>query len=252
MNKMCNQTVVAWFANLAKNNPEQFANKRIIEVGSKDFNGSVRSVLNEFGRPLSYLGVDVSSGKNVDEIVPAEKLVEKFGDNAFDIVISTEMIEHVFDWKIVIDNLKKILKPNGTIFLTTRSFGFQYHGYPFDFWRYEPEDMKFIFKDFEIEYLHYDDETYGVLLKAKKPIAWQPIELKYNLYSIALGKKSLFPSQISFTRKALILLQSFLAKAVQPSTNWSAKNNRQKLTLRTERPIKKKIRILLIRSRLMI
>jgi len=181
-------------------------------------------VVTNFAKPSSYIGVDVSYGKNVDMIVPAEKLVEKFGENAFDVVISTEMIEHVYDWKTVIDNLKKILKPNGTIFITTRSFGFQYHGYPFNFWRYEPEDMKHIFADFEIQYLHYDAEMYGVLLKAKKPAAWRPSELNYELYSMAIGKRSLFPVPISFTRKTLVLLQLFLQKVVrqkplQPKSN---------------------------------
>jgi hypothetical protein len=30
--------------------------------------------------------MDISDGKNVDMKVPAEKIVEKFGENAFDIV----------------------------------------------------------------------------------------------------------------------------------------------------------------------
>jgi SAM-dependent methyltransferase len=200
---------------------------------------------------LSYIGVDVSSGKYVDMIVPAEKLVEKFGENAFDVVISTEMLEHVFDWKTVIDNLKRILKPNGTIFITTRSFGFQYHGYPFDFWRYEPEDMKHIFADFEIQYLHYDAETFGVWLKAKKPSTWRPSEsnLNYELYSIAIGKKSLLPVPISFTRKALVLLQLFLQKAVrQKALQPKVYGKKPSLTIKT--PFTRKVRLLLQRSRL--
>jgi SAM-dependent methyltransferase len=246
---MCDLTVMTWFENLAKNNPEQFNNKTIIEVGSKDFNGSVRPFVTNFAKPASYVGVDMSKGKNVDMIVPAEKLVDKFGENAFDVVISTEMIEHVFDWKIVIDNLKKILKPNGTLFITTRSFGFQYHGYPFDFWRYESDDMKHIFGDFEIQYLHYDAEACGVLLKAKKPTAWQPSELNYKLYSMAIGKRSLFPVQISFTRKTLVLLQLFLQKAVRQKP-LQPKSNGKTLSSTVKTPYSRKVRILLQRSRL--
>ncbi len=246
---MCDQTVTAWFANLAKNNLEEFNNKAIIEVGSKEFNGSVRPVVTNFGNPSSYIGVDVSSGKYVDMIVPAEKLVEKFGENAFDVVISTEMLEHAFDWKTVIDNLKRILKPNGTIFITTRSFGFPYHGYPFDFWRYEPEDMKRIFADFKIQYLHYDAETIGVRLKAKKPCNWRPSELNYELYSIAIGKKSLLPVPIPFKRKILVLLQLFLQRAVLRKA-LQPKVYEKKPSLTFKAPFTRKVRLLLQRSRL--
>jgi len=207
---MCGSDIIKWFADLVKSTPEDFHNKSVIEVGSKDVNGSVRPTVTNFGKPSSYIGVDISNGKYVDMIVPAEKIVEKFGENAFDIVISTEMLEHVFDWKIVIDNLKRILKPGGTMIITTRSYGFPYHGYPFDFWRYEPEDMKHIFADFVIQDLHYDTVGFGVWLKAKKPSEWQPSKLDYALYSVAIGKKSAFPVNITFSRKVLLTLQDAL------------------------------------------
>ena len=206
---MVDQNVIKWFEDLVKSTPADFRNKSVIEVGSKDVNGSVRPIVANFGKPSSHIGVDISNGKYVDMIVPAEKLVEKFGENAFDIVISTELLEHVFDWKIVIDNLKRILKHGGTMIITTRSYGCIHHGYPFDFWRYEPEDMKHIFADFVIQYLHYDNENIGVWLKAKKPSEWQPSKLDYALYSIAVGKKSSFPENITFSRKVLLFLRKF-------------------------------------------
>ena len=52
----------------------------------------------------------------MDKVVPGEKLVEEFGKDRFDVVISTEMLEHVKNWKLIINNLKEILKPNGYIY----------------------------------------------------------------------------------------------------------------------------------------
>lgn len=118
--------------------------KAVIEVGSLNVNGSIRSVVEPF-QPRSYLGVDLELGPGVDQVYDAMDLLDRFGFEAFDLLISTELLEHVRDWRTVISNFKRILKPNGTLFITTRSQGFEYHGYPFDYWRYEIHDMQAIF-----------------------------------------------------------------------------------------------------------
>ncbi len=77
------------------------------------------------------------------------------------------------------------------IYITTRSFGFLIHFHPFDYWRYEVEDFKKIFKDFEIIKLQKDPEAPGVFLKARKPFNYSPINLnKIGLYSILLGRRT--------------------------------------------------------------
>ena len=94
----------------------EFKGKVVIEIGSRYVNGSVRPLIEKFCKPKEYIGVDISPGKFVDKIVPAEKLVKVFGKNRFGVVISTEMLEHVSDWKKVINNMKEILKPGGYIY----------------------------------------------------------------------------------------------------------------------------------------
>ena len=84
----------------------------------------------------------IESGKFVDKVISAEKLLDYFGSESFDIVISTETLEHILDWRTVINNMKEVLKPNGYIYITTVERGFPLHSYPYDFWRYEFDDMK--------------------------------------------------------------------------------------------------------------
>ena len=151
---------------------EEINNKKVLEVGSKYVNGSVRPIIEKFFQPEKYVGIDIEQGKFVDEVLPAEKLIEHFGQQSFDVVISTELLEHVKDWRIVIHNMKGVLKEGGVVYITTRSKGFPYHSYPYDFWRYEIDDMKNIFSDFIIEKLEKDNiESPGVFLNAKKPFA---------------------------------------------------------------------------------
>ncbi len=76
------------------------------------------------------------------------------------------------------------------IYITTRSKGFGYHAYPYDFWRYEIKDIRRIFSDFKIISLRKDTEP-GILLKAQKPKNWKPKDLsKISLYSMLLGKRT--------------------------------------------------------------
>jgi SAM-dependent methyltransferase len=190
---------------------EEFENKRILEVGSKYVNGSVRPLIEKFFKPREYIGVDIEEGKFVDIVCDAENLVDYFGKETFDVVIATELLEHVKDWRKVINNMKEVLKPNGYIYITTRSKGFPYHGYPYDFWRYEIEDMKEIFKDFEIIKLEKDPDTPGVFLKARKPKDCTSLSdlSEISLYSIILGKRTKeISTKFTLQRKCKIFIQN--------------------------------------------
>lgn len=207
---MCHMSIIEWFIEEVSKNSEQFKNKRILEVGSRYVNGSVRPLIEKFCSPTEYIGIDIESGRYVDVVLPAEQLVSYFGESSFDIVISTELLEHVKDWRVVINNMKDVLKPNGLIFISTRSFGFPYHGYPHDYWRYEIEDMKRIFSDFTILYLQTDHLGNGLFLKACKPEQF----IKNNLdniaiYSIAAGKRTFDTPNLSFYRKIQLGLRKF-------------------------------------------
>ncbi len=164
--------------------------KRVIEVGAMNVNGSLRATVEALS-PARYVGVDLAEGPGVDEVCPAEQLVERFGAEAIDLVISTEMLEHVRDWRVVVGNLKRLVAPGGLLVVTTRSKGFPYHEYPFDYWRYEPDDMRAIFADFSIESLERDTYLPGVFMKARKRAgAREPDLSELELYAIvAAGKR---------------------------------------------------------------
>lgn len=179
---MCNKACIDFGRKNLKE--EDVRGKSVIEVGSFDLNGSLRPIVEVF-RPINYIGVDLQMGPGVDQICDAHDILDRFGYDAFDLLISTELLEHVRDWRKVISNFKHILKPNGVLIITTRSKGFSYHDYPSDFWRYEISDMKTIFSDFVIEVTEKDPLEPGVFVKARKPNTFTENEItNYPLYSI--------------------------------------------------------------------
>jgi SAM-dependent methyltransferase len=217
---MCNQACVDFgIANLRK---EEVCGKQVIEVGSLDVNGSLRSFVEKFV-PQRYIGVDIGHGPGVDITCDATEIVERFGSEAFDVVISTEVLEHIRDWRKVIANFKTILKPGGVLLITTRSRGYGYHGFPFDYWRYEPEDMRAIFSDCNVEAVDRDNLVPGVFVKVRKPDDFTENNLTdYRLYSIIkrkrccdIGGTNIFLFKIAYP---VIIAARNLASKILPDT----------------------------------
>lgn len=179
---MCNPACLNFIAQNLR--AKEVKGKSVLEAGAKNYNGSARDLVMPF-KPKQYVGTDLEAGSGVDWVCDAGTLIENFGPDSFDVVITTEMLEHVEDWRGVIHNLKGVLKPGGTLFITTRSKGFPYHEYPGDFWRYELDDMRAIFADFEITLLESDPIEPGVFLKAVKPDNFEETDLSgYELFSM--------------------------------------------------------------------
>ena len=151
-------------------NLEEFKGKRVLEVGSRDVNGSVRPFTESKLKPLYYLGVDIIPGPRVDLVIKAEDLLKLFLPGTFDVVICLETLEHIEDWNKALANMKALLVKGGVIFLTTRSEPFAKHDWPGDYWRFTLEDLSKAFSDFEILVLKKDPLFPGVFLKARKPI----------------------------------------------------------------------------------
>lgn len=152
--------------------------KELLEIGAQDVNGSPRQVLAGY-QPKKYIGIDYGPGKGVDLVMDVKDVTSYFGLDWFDVVVSTEMLEHAEDWRTAVDQMKRVLRPGGLLVLTARGPGFMYHGYPHDYWRYTVEDFKKIFSDMWILHLGPDTDhcSPGVFLKARKTGATGTVDL---------------------------------------------------------------------------
>jgi SAM-dependent methyltransferase len=92
-----------------------YFNARILELGSYIVNGTVRNIFN--GCP-DYVGVDLRPGPGVDVVANATTYCPKEDLASYDLVVTTEMLEHCDDPEAVIKNIHKLLKPGGYLILT--------------------------------------------------------------------------------------------------------------------------------------
>lgn len=166
-------SVHAWFGTAVTR--EDIEGRRVLEVGSFNVNGSVRPILIGL-RPAEYHGVDASAGDGVDQVLDCTRLVDEFGAGSWDVVVSTEMLEHVEDWRACVRNLIHVLVPGGLLLVTTRSPGFPYHPFPDDHWRFTTAALERIVSNARLEAVEIsaDPEAPGVFVKARKPDGWRP------------------------------------------------------------------------------
>jgi SAM-dependent methyltransferase len=133
-------------------------NKKILDVGSYDVNGTMKPIF-EKGK---YVGLDVEAGPNVDVVGVSHDI--PFEKDEFDIVISSSCFEHDDMFWISFQEMCRVLKPGGYMYIQAPSNG-PYHGWPGDNWRFYIDSWKALEKwgkklGYDIELVeHYIDET---------------------------------------------------------------------------------------------
>lgn len=157
-----------WGRNFCRMLPEgTVEGKDILEVGSFDVNGSCRPLIMQ-RLPASYVGTDMQAGPGVDVVCEGENLPNCIGVECKDVIVCTEVLEHVERWFQFLTAVWSVLKPSGVLLLTTRSPGFPLHNYPADYWRFTVRDMLAIFESQEILTVTADptsDPGVGVIVR---------------------------------------------------------------------------------------
>jgi SAM-dependent methyltransferase len=134
---MCNRWCLDFAARAL---PHLAGRPRTLEVGSLDVNGTVRDVL--AAAAGAYHGVDIRPGPGVDEVLDVTRLADRFAAGEFDLVATTEMLEHCRDWQEALFQMLRVLRPGGLLVLTTRSPGFPLHDHPADHWRFSGAGLR--------------------------------------------------------------------------------------------------------------
>ena len=107
---------------------------KIIEIGSQDVNGSIRSAAPP---EATYIGVDFARAKGVD-VVLDDPYSLPFADNEADIVLTSSCLEHSELFWLSFLEMMRILKPSGLLYINAPSNGI-IHKFPVDCWRFYPD-----------------------------------------------------------------------------------------------------------------
>lgn len=112
-----------FIASVKKQAPEFFTGKTVLEVGSLDINGSVR----RFFTDCDYTGIDLGEGKGVDVVAHITDY-HRLNDGEYDVVISTEALEHDHAWFKSLVAMYRLLKPSGLLLITCAAPNRPEHG----------------------------------------------------------------------------------------------------------------------------
>lgn len=113
--------------------PRFFTGTSVIEIGSLDINGSVRSQFSA----RRYVGVDLAPGPGVDLVSLGHEV--DFPSGSFDCAVSLECFEHNPSWAETFVNMLRLTRPGGLVLVSCATTGRREHGTP----RSAPESSPF-------------------------------------------------------------------------------------------------------------
>jgi hypothetical protein len=129
-----------------------------------------------------YLRGDFTPCRGLDFLLPADSSIP-VPDASFDMVLSTQVLEHVPEPAHYVTECYRVLKPGGFLLLTTHGL-FEDHGCPYDFQRWTADGLRFLL------------ERAGFSMKGAKKLTCGPRALCFfinqGIWQLRAPKSSLF------------------------------------------------------------
>jgi len=122
------------------------------------------------------LGLDIKPGRGVAVIGDAQAL--GIASDRFDSILCTEVLEHLPEPQRAIDEMFRVLRPGGSLILTTR-FLFPIHDAPHDYFRYTKYGLRHLLRRFEIVELQEETDAVGTLAVLTQRLGMQAETLRW-------------------------------------------------------------------------
>ncbi len=118
-----------------------------VTLADLEWNDHVRALSISGSGPLTKMAC--AHADVVDADYPEHNMLDlQFEDESFDLVVSDQVLEHLEGdpFKAVSESFR-VLKPGG-IAVHATVFMYQIHGYPSDFWRFTPDSLSLLCREF--------------------------------------------------------------------------------------------------------
>lgn len=120
-------------------------NWHVLEIGSLNVNGEARSVFTN--AVASWTGVDRQNGPGVDYVGTVQQACSQqaLPQRKFNMVVACETLEHDPRAHVTLSWLRVLLSDGGLLLITTPGYGFPYHAYPKDYYRFSEDAYREVF-----------------------------------------------------------------------------------------------------------
>jgi len=98
-------------------------------------------------------------------------------DASFDVILCSEVLEHLHSPHLAVAEFRRILRPGGLLLLTTR-FVYPLHETPVDYYRYTPYGLRHLLKEFTVQEIRPETNTIETMAVLCQRIGFQCTTLR--------------------------------------------------------------------------
>jgi SAM-dependent methyltransferase len=144
---------------------------RVLQVGARTLVSDRNErnwrnlVTQRFGKRAHFVGLDLFEGTNVDVVADVcaspRTLAAKLGEDPFDLVICSHVLEHTRHPARAAGNIERFLRPGGLAYIAT-PWSQAFHATPDDYWRFSVRGLMLMFGKLEIVSSFYSGGDVGL------------------------------------------------------------------------------------------
>lgn len=159
-----------------------------------------------------YVGIDLHGSPQVDIVADLSKPIP-FSDSYFDMVISTQVLEHVENPRRLVEEMYRVCRTNGIVFVSV-PFVWEIHNYPKDFWRFSEQGLALLFEKFRhIEIKRYGNSAQAIIQTTNLFIDRWVRFIKFKQFIFMIANSFLLPAAGRF--KDVLLPANYSVTAIK-------------------------------------